>query len=76
MNFHRLLKKQISKLLPEALQKHPEMEVFLSAVNESYIACERDAALADRAFRISDEEYIEINNQLKHQASVNKQSIQ
>ena len=70
MNFHRLLKKQISKLLPEALQLHPDMDNFLAAVNESYVACERDAALADRAFRISEEEYIEINNRLKHEATV------
>ena len=75
MNFHRLLKKQISKLLPEALQQHPDIDNFLAAVNESYVACERDAALADRAFRISEEEYIEINNRLKHEATVKKQSI-
>lgn len=73
---HRLLKKQIKKFLPEALQQHPEMQEFLSAVNESYIACERDAALADRAFRISEEEYIEINTKLKQEASVKKQSIE
>lgn len=76
MNFHRLLKKQVSKFLPDALQDHPGMENFLKAVNESYIACERDAALADRAFRISEEEYIDINNQLKHEALVKKQSIE
>ncbi|MGF2411695.1 MAG: PAS domain S-box protein, partial [Ferruginibacter sp.] len=76
MSYHRLLKKQVNKFLPEALQEHPELNDFLTAVNESYIACERDAALADRAFRISEEEYIEINNQLKHEAEVKRQSIE
>ncbi|GAB2838277.1 PAS domain-containing hybrid sensor histidine kinase/response regulator [Ferruginibacter profundus] len=76
MNFHRLLKKQIKKFLPEALQQHPDLEKFLLAVNDSYVACERDAALADRAFRISEEEYIEINKKLQHEAAVKKQSIE
>ncbi len=76
MSFHRLLKKQVKKFLPEALQDHPELQHFLNAINESYAAFERDAALADRAFRISEEEYIDINNQLKHEASVKKQSLE
>jgi len=45
-------------------------------VDDSYVACERDAALADRAFRISEEEYIEINKKLQHEAAVKKQSIE
>ena len=73
MNFHRLLKKQVKKFLPDELQQHPELEKFLLAVNESYIACERDAALADRAFRISEEEYIEINKKLQHEVAVKRQ---
>ncbi len=76
MNFHRLLKKQVKKFLPDALQQHPELEKFLHAVNESYIACERDAALADRAFRISEEEYIDINKKLQHELAVKRQSIE
>lgn len=54
----------------------PDVMKFLNAVNDSYIACERDAAIAERAFRISEEEYIEINNQLKQQAEVKRLSIE
>ena len=76
MKFHKLLKKQIDKFLPEALQQHPDLVKLLHVVNDSYNACERDAAIAERAFRISEEEYIEINDRLKHEAVVKRQSIE
>jgi len=76
MSFHKLLKKQIGKFLTEEILQHPEIEKFLNAVNSSYIACDRDAALADRAFSISEEEYIEINNKLKYEVALKRQSIE
>ncbi|MFT3702178.1 MAG: PAS domain S-box protein [Agriterribacter sp.] len=76
MNFHKLLNKQVAKFLPEALQQHPELKHFLNAVSTSYKDFERDAMLVERAFTISEEEYAEINNKLKHEAIVKKQSIE
>jgi len=63
-------------LLPEALQQHPELVEFFRAISNSYIACERDAALAERAFRISEEEYVEINNKMQHEVAVKRESIE
>lgn len=76
MSFHRLLQKQIKRCLPESLQHHPDLKKFLSAVSESYYACERDREIADRAFSISEEEYIEINKRLKYEIELKKQSVE
>ncbi len=76
MNLHKLLQKQLSKYLPETLRQHPDLQKLLAAVNDSYYACERDKELADRAFSISEEEYIEVNEQLKHEVAVKKQSVE
>lgn len=76
MNTHKLLKKQISKLLPEELKDHADIKKLLAAVNDSYNAFERDRELADRAFHISEEEYIEINKRLKHEIEVKHKSVE
>jgi PAS domain S-box-containing protein len=52
------------------------MEKFLSVINESYIALERDKELAERAFAISEEEYIDLNKKLKHEVAVKKLSVE
>lgn len=75
MNFHKLLQRQIKKYLPGALQTDPDLQKLLAAVNDSYYACERDKEIAERAFSISEEEYVEINNRLKHEVTVKKQSL-
>lgn len=76
MNYHKLLSKQINKYLPGELQKDETVLKFLSAVNDSYLALERDKELSERAFNITEEEYIELNKKLKHEADVKKLSIQ
>jgi|GEM_PF-4213616 len=75
MSLHKLLQKQINRYLPESLQTDPHLQKMLAVVNESYCACERDKEIAERAFSISEEEYVEINNQLKHELAVKKQSL-
>lgn len=76
MNYHKLLTKQISKLLPIELIGTKDIEKFFAAVNESYIALERDKELAERAFAISEEEYIDLNKKLKHEVAVKKLSVE
>lgn len=71
----KLLQRQIKKLLPESLHNSPEIAPFLEAVNNSYKAYEKDIELANRAFKITEEEYIEINEQLKREAEVRSRSI-
>ncbi len=76
MSYHKLLQKQLSKYLPESLRHHPDLQRLLVAVNNSYNSWERDRDIADRAFAVSEEEYIEINHQLKSQVAVKKQSVE
>ena len=76
MNFNKLLQKQVKKFLPEAIQQLPELQKLLTAVDDSYKAYERDKELSNRAFSISEEEYIEINGKLSHEVEVRKKSLE
>ena len=76
MSYHKLLSKQIAKYLPVDLQERPDMKKFLAVISESYKAHERDIELAERAHSISEEEYIEINQQLAHELKVKKLSVE
>ena len=76
MSYHKLLQKQINKFLPTYLQDSIELRNLLMAINDSYNLFERDKDIADRAFSISEEEYIEINELLKNEVLSKRQSIQ
>ena len=65
MNYHKLLLKQFQKHLPAAIQQDPAILEFLSTVSDTYVALEKDRALAERAFRISEQEFTEVNNKLE-----------
>lgn len=75
MSYNKLLTRQINKFLPEHLQGLPEMEAFLKAIHDSYAAYEKDKALAERAFNISESEYIEINQRLKQELELKNRSV-
>jgi PAS domain S-box-containing protein len=75
MKQNKLLERQLKKLLPAEMVNHPGLAELVKAINESYNAYERDAELAERAFKISEEDYIEINAQLKKEVDLKKMSI-
>lgn len=76
MNQNKLLQRQIRKhLTPEQLAD-PGIMAFLQSVNESYYAYERDRELSNRAFRISEEEYVKINERLQQEVELRTSSIQ
>ncbi len=75
MSFHKLLKRQISKYLaPECIEKQLFKE-FIQAVNDSYLSFERDKELMNHAFQESEIEYNQINESLKTEFELKKQSI-
>lgn len=76
MSLHKLIQKQLKKYLPGSMQADPAMQDFLAAISDSYYSYDRDKELSDRAFDISEEEYSSINNQLKHELNVKRQSVQ
>jgi PAS domain S-box-containing protein len=74
MSYNRLLSRQIRKHLPDDMKDHPALTEFLQAVNESYQSFEKDKALAERAFSLSESEYIEINERLNKELLLKSQS--
>lgn len=76
MNYHKLLSRQIKKYLPEELSSNPAILNFLSIINDSYTTLERETELAERAFHISEEQYITLNSKLKHELEVKKLSVE
>lgn len=75
MKWNKLLERQLRKFLPGELRDDVSISKFLSAVNDSYDAYERDNDLANRAFKISEEEYVTINKQLQVENELKKLSI-
>ena len=75
MNFNRLLERQVNKLLPGDIAKSPEMEIFLKTISETYNTFDRDKDIAERAFRLSELEFIEINAKLKEEITLRKKSV-
>lgn len=75
MEFHPLLRKQISKFLTQDCLSHPQFEPFITAVNASYLAFERDKELSTHAFLVTEEEYSRMNERLKAEIALKKLSI-
>ncbi|MFM7767875.1 MAG: PAS domain-containing protein, partial [Bacteroidota bacterium] len=75
MSYNKLLARQIRKYLPEHFHNHPELADFLTAINDSYLAYEKDKSLAERAFSISESEYVEITQRLKDELQLKTQSV-
>ncbi len=65
MKYHKYLEKQIKKHLPDTWSEKPEIEAFLEAINDSFHDFEKDKELTNHAFKMSEEEYAEVNENLK-----------
>ncbi len=75
MKLNKLLERQLNKFISPELRASESLQQFLHAVSDSYTAYERDHELSDRAFKISEEEYIRINEELKKENNQKKLSI-
>jgi len=75
MKLNKLLDKQVLKYLPAGFFESEQGSQFIQAVNNSYNAYERDIDLLNHAFRINEEEYVEINSKLTEQINVRQISI-
>ncbi|MDB5276667.1 MAG: luxQ 5 [Ferruginibacter sp.] len=75
MRFNKLLERQIKKYLcDDCLQQEAVMQ-FINAVNNSYNAYEKDQLLSSHAFKISEQEYAAMNEQLMAENKLKKESI-
>lgn len=75
MNINKLLDKQINKYLDAEFLQQPAVQQFINAINNSYNSYEKDISLSSHAFKISEQEYAEINEQLKEEIEFKKQGI-
>ncbi len=75
MSFHKLLLRQINKYLTPDCIENPQFKEFIQAVDHSYQAYERDKELMDHVFNQSELEYNAINDSLKIEIDLKKQSI-
>jgi PAS domain S-box-containing protein len=75
MNLNKLLEKQIKKYLDDDSLNLPQVQHFIKAINNSYISYEKDQALSTHAFKISEQEYAAINDQLKQEIEIKRQGI-
>lgn len=75
MDYHKLLQRQINKHLTPDCIENPLFKEFIQAVNFSYLSYERDKELMDHAFKQSEIEYNQINDSLKNEFDLKKQSI-
>ena len=75
MSYHKLLQKQINKHLTQECQRNPAFENFINAVNDSYLAFERDKELLNHAFGISEKEYQNLYENLNREYDLKNISI-
>ncbi len=75
MDFHKILQKQIKKHLTIDCIENPHFKEFINAVNDSYMAFERDKELMNHAFQESEKEYYQVNESLKKEYELKKRSI-
>ena len=64
MSFNRLLERQIKRSLSPEICNNPAIIKFLQQVSESYDSFERDKALLENAFKITEAEYSDLNQKL------------
>ncbi len=73
--YHKLLSRQLDKYLAHIPEDLPGLEQFLTHVNNSYVAFERDKELSDHAFSVSEQEFQDVNFNLKEQHGIREQAI-
>ncbi len=75
MSYHKVLEKQIKKLLPGTCLEDEKMQRFLTTVSNSYDTFEKDKKLSEHAFSVSEKEYQEVTLSLRRQNEIMNQSI-
>ncbi|TCP23284.1 phospho-acceptor domain-containing protein [Tenacibaculum skagerrakense] len=71
-----LLKRQISKFLPDYLQHNEDLDVFLEAIGKSYNFYDQQSLMLQRATTISSEELSVASENLQKQTDAQKEIIE
>ncbi len=65
---HRLLQTQAEQYLPADWLQEPVLQQFMHRISLSYKGFERDRALSEHAYQVSEQEYQGLNEQLRQQS--------
>jgi len=76
MAYHKLLQRQLNKYIGDDNITPEKFQRLVDAVNESYLAFEKDKELSDHAFTVSQQEYADINSLLREEVVLRQLSIQ
>ncbi|WP_445747266.1 sensor histidine kinase [Polaribacter sp.] len=71
-----LLKRQLRKYVSDELKSHPEMQLFLDAVNKSYHTFDDQFVMLQRATKISSDELFQANILLKKEYDAQNKIIE
>lgn len=75
-NLNKLLQKQVKKHLTQDHLKDPAIELFLNAINESYLSYDKDKELLNHSFAINEEEYQKLFSDLSREHKLKELSIE
>ena len=74
--YHKLLERQIAKLLPADLAGTEALQPLLDAVSKSYQSYDRDRTLSDHAFSITECEYQELMRKLRYESDHKSRTLE
>ena len=76
MKLNRLVQKQLKKFLPDDSDWSKEqMLAFIQAVSDSYDTLEREVSFLEHTFKVTEEEYQEVNDRLKYELDLKETSV-
>lgn len=73
---HSLLKRQIKKFLPEEFKAHPDLELFIESVDQSYDVYDDKLAMIQRATSLSSKELYEANKRLNKETESQRKVLE
>ena len=73
--YHKLLDKQVARILTKELLDQEPVLKFLELINNSYNNFERDKKISEHAFSVSEKEYQQLAQHLREQNQIRLQSI-
>ncbi len=75
MDYKNLLEIQKKKNLSDQLLSDPHVQSFLKDIEDTYFAFDKEKDLLTRAYKMAENEYVEINNHLNEEIKNRKETI-
>ncbi len=76
MAYNKLLARHMERYLPPGWEQEPSLQPFIHAMDVAFNAFDRDKVMSEHAFRVSENDYLDIYARLKQEVEVRKISIE